>query len=49
MREWQDIKLGTFVEFKNGFAFKSSDFVDAGVPIIKIKNVKPNKINLDGL
>ncbi len=49
MNAWVDIKLEEITEFKNGFAFKSSDFVDAGVPIIKIKNVKPNKINLDGL
>ena len=33
----------------NGYAFKSKDFTDTGIPVIKIKNVKPNKIILDGL
>ena len=36
-------------EIVNGYAFNSKDFTDAGIPVIKIKNVKPNKIILDGL
>jgi len=31
-------------EIKNGYAFKSKDFASSGVPVIKIKNVKPNQI-----
>ncbi|MBP9865853.1 MAG: restriction endonuclease subunit S, partial [Candidatus Omnitrophica bacterium] len=49
MSDWRSTQLGEVITFKNGFAFKSQDFTEAGVPIIKIKNVKPNKINLDTL
>ena len=41
--------LKDICEIVNGYAFKSKDFTDAGIPVIKIKNVKPNKIILDGL
>jgi len=47
--EWRVGKLGELIELKNGFAFKSTDFVDDGIPVIKIKNVKPGKILLDNL
>lgn len=49
MSEWNNQQVGTFMELVNGFAFKSADFVTSGIPIIKIKNVKPNKINLESL
>ena len=49
MSEWCTIQLGEVANFKNGFAFKSSDFVESGIPVIKIKNVKPNRINLNDL
>lgn len=42
-------KLGEIIDIKNGKAFKGTDFVDFGVPVIKIKNVKPNKIVLKDL
>lgn len=41
--------LKDICEIVNGYAFKSKDFTDAGIPVIKIKNVKPNRIILDGL
>lgn len=49
MSEWKESTIGQLVQIKNGFAFKGEDFVDDGVPVIKIKNVKPNKILLDNL
>lgn len=49
MSEWREIQLREIVDIKNGFAFKSSDFVDSGIPVIKIKNVKPNNILLNTL
>lgn len=42
-------QLKEICEIVNGYAFKSKDFTDTGIPVIKIKNVKPNKIILDGL
>jgi type I restriction enzyme S subunit len=38
--EWQETTVGERFELANGFAFKSKDFVDEGIPVIKIKNVK---------
>ncbi|MBT2131005.1 restriction endonuclease subunit S [Aliiroseovarius lamellibrachiae] len=36
----QILSVGDLFELENGFAFKSRDFIDQGVPVIKIKNVK---------
>lgn len=41
---WTTVRLGDMCEIKNGYAFKSKDFASSGVPVIKIKNVKPNQI-----
>lgn len=41
-------RLGDVVTVKSGFAFKSADWLDAGVPVIKIANVKDGWITLDG-
>ena len=49
MEEWKEYNLGQLIELKNGVAFKSSEFIEQGVPVIKIKNVKPNRIILDDL
>ncbi len=43
------VRLGELCELVNGYAFKSKDFVEKGFPVIKIKNVKPNRILLDNL
>ena len=47
MEEWEEYKLGELIELNNGFAFKSKDFVTSGIPVIKIKNVKANRILLE--
>ena len=46
---WRKITLDEIAKVKNGFAFKGTDFINEGVPVIKIKNVKPNKILLNDL
>lgn len=46
---WKKTTLKELVVVKNGYAFKGTDFIDDGVPVIKIKNVKPNKIILNTL
>lgn len=43
------IKLGEVVKIRNGFPFKGTDFVDEGIPVLKIKNVKAGKILLNNL
>lgn len=34
---WKMTNLEEFVEIKNGYAFKGMDFIEDGVPVIKIK------------
>jgi type I restriction enzyme S subunit len=47
---WKEYKLGDIVDIINGFAFKSTDFLENSVenslPIIKIKNVANGDVNL---
>ena len=38
--EWSVDSVGDFFDLVTGYAFKSSDFSDEGIPVIKIKNVK---------
>ena len=47
MSEWNEYKLGEIADIQNGYAFKSSEFSDRGIPIIKIKNIVPPNIVLD--
>ena len=42
-------KLGDHVEIISGYAFKSKDFIESGVPVIKIKNVTPPSVSLKDL
>jgi type I restriction enzyme S subunit len=47
MSNWKIYKLGEIAEVQNGYAFKSNDFSDKGIPIIKIKNIAPPRILFD--
>jgi type I restriction enzyme, S subunit len=46
---WEDNTLGEMIQIQNGFAFKSKDFRSDGVPVLKIKNVKPNRVLYHGI
>jgi len=46
---WKKIKLAEVVKIRNGFPFKGTDFIEEGVPVLKIKNVKAGKILLNTL
>ena len=46
---WKKGKLDDLIQIKNGYAFKGTDFIEDGIPVIKIKNVKPNQIVLNNL
>lgn len=50
---WKECRLGDYIETINGFAFKSTDFLDSekpnSLPIIKIKNVANGDVNIDGV
>lgn len=49
MSEWKKVKLGDFIDVLSGFAYKSIDFSNTGIPVIKIKNVNPPRITLEDL
>jgi hypothetical protein len=40
-------KLGENITFMNGYAFKSEEFIDSGIPIIKITTIKNGVITLE--
>lgn len=42
-------KLGHYIDILPGFAFKTKEFVEKGVPIIKIKNISSPFVTLDNL
>ena len=43
--EWVSATVGDAFELATGYAFKSSDFVEQGIPVIKIKNVKAGEFS----
>ena len=47
-RGWRWGTLSDLATFQNGYAFKSKDWTDAGHPVVKIGDVKPGIIDLEG-
>ena len=43
--KWSVDSVGDFFDLVTGYAFKSPDFCDDGIPVIKIKNVKAGHFN----
>lgn len=39
-------KLGKYCKLRNGYAFKSKDFVESGIPIVRIGEISDGSINL---
>jgi type I restriction enzyme S subunit len=37
--KWPQVRLGEVCDVVSGYAYKSSDFVEVGIPVIKIKNI----------
>ncbi len=48
LKGWQFSTISSLAAFQNGHAFKGSDWVEQGHPVIKIGNVKPLLIDFDG-
>ena len=44
--DWKSVSVGEYTKLQGGYAFKSKDFEDFGVPVVKIKNVKHRDIDL---
>jgi type I restriction enzyme, S subunit len=43
---WKATTLGACIGFRSGFSFKSQDWQETGVPVVKIGSVKPGIIDL---
>lgn len=39
-------KLGDHIEYVKGFAFKSKDYTETGIPVIRVSNFTDNSINI---
>ncbi|WJM52029.1 restriction endonuclease subunit S [Pseudomonas asiatica] len=48
MRIIENVRLGDIAKVISGFAFKSSEFSDEGVPVVKIANIRVGFLDLDG-
>ncbi|MBE2203994.1 MAG: restriction endonuclease subunit S, partial [Chthoniobacterales bacterium] len=46
--EWETVELGEVAAVRSGYAFKSSDWTDAGIPVVKIANVKRGRLEMSG-
>lgn len=42
------VRLGEFVEHQKGFAFKSSEYSQSGLPIVRVSNFTDRSINMEG-
>lgn len=47
-RGWEQTTLLDICEMQNGYAFKSSDWMEQGIPVIKIGSVKPMIVEVEG-
>lgn len=45
--EWEEFKFGEYLDVKSGYGFKASEYVEEGVPLVKIDNVTYGKIKWD--
>ncbi len=39
MEDWVECELGEVLRIKNGFAFKSKEYIDSGIPVIRIGDI----------
>lgn len=48
MDNWAQCTVGDLARLKSGFAFKSSQWQENGIPVVKIGNVKQGSLDLSG-
>ena len=46
-QKWEEVKLGKYVKLQGGYAFKSEEFQESGIPIIRISNINGSGVNID--
>ena len=44
---WKEMKLGDCIDIISGYGVNSTDYLKEGIPLIKIKNIKPPYVDLD--
>ncbi len=48
-QNWAWARLGEIIDFTNGFAFKSADFVESGIGIVKIGDIQGGTISSENM
>ena len=48
-RGWEIRPLRNLIDFQNGYAFKSNNWKDSGIPVVKIGSVKPGIVDLSNV
>ena len=43
-QQWAVKEIGTISKFQGGFAFKSEEYIDIGIPLVKIANVQQYRL-----
>jgi type I restriction enzyme S subunit len=38
--EWKEVEIKEYCKLQGGYAFKGTDFIDEGIPVLKIKNIQ---------
>lgn len=46
-QHWAEINLGTVINFKTGYAFKSSEFRDKGIFVVRVTNIDPKNSRIE--
>lgn len=46
---WQSISLENFAQHQKGFAFKSKDYIEKGVAVVRVSNLNTNSIDISDL
>lgn len=46
-KDWKEYTIGEVAKIINGYAFKTKDFINSGVPIVKIKSLKNKNLIID--
>jgi type I restriction enzyme, S subunit len=44
---WKLCKLGDVIRLRNGFAFKSSDYSEEGIPVIRISDIGDGRVSIE--
>lgn len=47
MSKWEKVKLGDVCQIQGGYAFKSNEFIENGVPIVRIGNLNGELVEID--